>query len=299
MRFWKAATLLLSFVFATGAGAFVRYSLPAYRNLNESVVRLNAEVAHLRQEQSTPATLLARYRNSICYVYASYVLERPRGMKGHKQLHLHTSGTGFVVANGVLATNRHVLESGFEDPEAVRFVSAGAIPKVEQLVAFFPGVPHPVTLHNVRLSPTEDLAIARFVSPNKTSGINPLPLANTVPSSGEAVVLVGYPMGTAGMLAKSPQSVYERLAFDEETVTVASDLASMSLIRPSVTFGRLGDIVGNKLMYDAPTAHGGSGGPVFNAQGEVIAVNSAYIRGFPGGTLGISVSALKTLLDAD
>ena len=47
-------------------------------------------------------------------------------------------------------------------------------------------------------------------------------------------------------------------------------------------------MVGDKLIYDAPTAHGGSGGPVFNSQGEVIGINSAYMDGFTGGTLGVS-----------
>jgi hypothetical protein len=55
-------------------------------------------------------------------------------------------------------------------------------------------------------------------------------------------------------------------------------------------------VVGDKLIYDAPTAHGGSGGPVFNSQGEVIGVNAAYIDGFSGGTLGVSVRALKPLI---
>jgi serine protease Do len=57
-------------------------------------------------------------------------------------------------------------------------------------------------------------------------------------------------------------------------------------------------VVGDKLIYDAPTAHGGSGGPVFNSKGEVIGVNAAYIDGFSGGTLGISVRALKPLIEA-
>jgi serine protease Do len=69
------------------------------------------------------------------------------------------------------------------------------------------------------------------------------------------------------------------------------------LIRPSATCGHLGDVVGDKLIYDAPTAHGGSGGPVFNSEGEVIAVNAAYIDGFSGGTLGVSVETLKPLID--
>jgi len=37
---------------------------------------------------------------------------------------------------------------------------------------------------------------------------------------------------------------------------------------------------------------------VFNAQGEVIGVNAAYLDGFSGGTLGVSVRALKPLIAA-
>jgi hypothetical protein len=123
-------------------------------------------------------------------------------------------------------------------------------------------------------------------------------LAENVPSAGELVTVVGYPMGVLGMVAKSPAAVYDRLAYRRDDVGAASELAALSLIRPSATYGHLGDVVGEKLVYDAPTAHGGSGGPVFNSQGEVIGVNSAYIDGFSGGTLGISVKALRPLLAA-
>ena len=77
-----------------------------------------------------------------------------------------------------------------------------------------------------------------------------------------------------------------------------NELAALSLIRPSATCGHLGDVVGDKLIYDAPTAHGGSGGPVFNSRGEVIGVNAAYLDGFSGGTLGVSVRALRPLIAA-
>jgi hypothetical protein len=105
-------------------------------------------------------------------------------------------------------------------------------------------------------------------------------------------------MGIAGMVAKSPSGIYERLAYRHNDINAASELAALSLIRPSATFGHLGDMVGDKLIYDAPTAHGGSGGPVFNSKGEVIGINSAYMDGFTGGTLGVAVEALRPLLEA-
>ena len=131
-----------------------------------------------------------------------------------------------------------------------------------------------------------------------TEQLTPLPLAEKPSRPGELVAVVGYPMGIAGMVAKSPTSVYERLAYRRDDIGAANELAALSLIRPSSTCGHLGDVVGDKLIYDAPTAHGGSGGPVFNAQGEVIGVNSAYLDGFSGGTLGISTDALRPLIQA-
>jgi S1-C subfamily serine protease len=71
----------------------------------------------------------------------------------------------------------------------------------------------------------------------------------------------------------------------------------LSLIRPSATFGHIGDVTGDKLIYDAPTARGGSGGPVLNLSGEVVGINSAYIDGFSGGTLGITAAELRPLLE--
>ena len=55
-------------------------------------------------------------------------------------------------------------------------------------------------------------------------------------------------------------------------------------------------MIEGRLIYDAPTAHGGSGDPVFNSNGEVIGVNSAYVDGFSGGSIGISIESLRGLL---
>ena len=167
---------------------------------------------------------------------------------------------------------------------------------LENLVVFFPGSPTPVTLSPASVSKTTDLAVLRTEDSDVVRGLPLLPLAKSPGSPGELVTVIGYPMGIAGMVAKSPSGIYERLAYRHNDINAASELAALSLIRPSTTCGHLGDVVGDKLIYDAPTAHGGSGGPVFNAKGEVIGVNSAYMDGFSGGTLGVSVDSLRPLL---
>jgi hypothetical protein len=182
-------------------------------------------------------------------------------------------------------------------------IRKGATPRLEKLLAFFPGLPTPVNIIPAVLSSQGDLAILRIAplpveDTRAVHQLQPLPLAADIPNPGELVAVVGYPMGVVGMVAKSPPAVYERLAYRRDDQGAADELAALSLIRPSSTCGHLGDVVGDKLIYDAPTAHGGSGGPVFNSKGEVIGVNAAYIDGFSGGTLGISVRALKPLIEA-
>jgi len=189
-----------------------------------------------------------------------------------------------------------VAEPWYEDPDSAILLRKGATPHLEKLLAFFPGQPAPVNITPAVLSAQGDLAVLHIEDSRLAQQLRPLPLAGTIPSPGELVSVVGYPMGVLGMVAKSPPAVYERLAFRRDDQGAASELAALSLIRPSATCGHLGDVVGDKLIYDAPTAHGGSGGPVFDSQGEVIGVNAAYIDGFSGGTLGISVRALRPLI---
>src|SRR5579863_1728270 len=263
-------------------------------DMQQQITRLNAQVDELEQEQAMPAQVLNRYRDSICYIFGIYQV----GFPGQKPLQrTRISGTGFVVADSLIATNRHVAEPWYGDPDADALVAKGATAKLEKMVAYFPGSPAPVTLTPAALSSDGDLAVMRLGSPPPFD-LQPLPLAAERPNPGELVAVVGYPMGVLGMMAKAPTPVYARLAFRHDDQGAATELAALSLIRPSATCGHLGDVVGDKLIYDAPTAHGASGGPVIDSQGEVIGVNAAYIDGFSGGTLGVTVRALRPLISA-
>jgi serine protease Do len=281
-RKWLPAALA---VVALLGGVLFLSARPAPRQddleLQKQVRQLSSQVQQLKQEQAMPAMVLTRYRNSICYIYGVYHVGFPNHRPG---LRARISGTGFLVGKGLLATNRHVAEPWYEDSEADALMRRGAAPQLEKLIAFFPGSPTPITITPIILSANTDLALLRVES---TPPFNPqaLPLANSSTPPGDLVTVIGYPMGIAGMVAKSPPAVYERLAYRHDDIGAANELAALSLIRPSATVGHLGDVVGEKLIYDAPTAHGGSGGPVFNSRGEVIGINAAYIDGFSGGTL--------------
>src|SRR5208282_5103415 len=217
---------LLGVLALAGAGLMAHYYAPPETSgLEQQVHQLSRQVADLEREQSFSSAAVDEARESVAYIYGIYhVSGRSQGFRAR------VSGTGFVVAPGLLATNRHVAEPWYGDREVAVALRQGGSPVLEKLVAYFPGSPIPVKL---------------------------------------------------------------------ETVAVANqgDLAALSRIRPSATFGHIGDVTGDKLIYDAPTARGGSGGPVLNLRGEVVGINSAYIDGFSGGTLGITAAELRPLLE--
>ncbi len=265
--------------------------------LNGAVSRLSAELSQLQRQQQMPAIVLQHHRNAICYIYAVYTFEWPtHSIVRRLERHTRVSGTGFLVSNEMVATNRHVLEPWFEDPEDEQQIREGAVPKIEKLVAFFPGMMDPLRLTDVHVSNDQDLAVARLADGPLPNSIQPLTLAEQDSEPGDPVIVVGYPLGVSTMLAKSPANLYKRLASSKDTIKVANELAANAMIRPSATCGHVSDVVNEKVIYDAPTAQGGSGGPVFNSNGEVIAINAAYIDGFNGGTIGISAQSLKPLI---
>src|SRR5271170_755461 len=80
---------------------------PEKTDLQRQLVQLTREVQQLEQEQAMPALVLHRYRNSICFIYGVYRV----GFPGRQpEFRARISGTGFVVSDGLLATNRHVAE---------------------------------------------------------------------------------------------------------------------------------------------------------------------------------------------
>ncbi len=299
MRWLRRVLFVVPWVLVLILAAEIYPSRVSTNELNGAVSRLTAQLSQLEKQQDMPVAVLRRHRNAICYIYAVYTMEWPaKSVVRTLERHTRVSGTGFLVSNELIATNRHVVEPWFEDQDDEEQIRAGAKPKLEKLVAFFPGMMDPVKLGDVRVSLVQDLAVARLTEGPLPESIQPLPVADKVSEPGSAVIVVGYPLGISTMLAKTPTNVYKRLASTKDTMQVATDLAALAMIRPSATCGHLSDIVDEKLIYDAPTAQGGSGGPVFNSQGEVIAVNAAYIEGFSGGTIGISSQALKPLIAA-
>jgi len=285
---------MLGVLALVGAGVMAHYyAPPETAGLEQQVHELSRQVADLERQQSFSSVAVDDARDSVAYISGIYHVQ------GHSQsFRARVAGTGFVVAPGLMATNRHVAEPWYGDREVAVALRQGGTPVLEKLVAYFPGSPLPVNLETAVVATHGDLALLRLESTAFTRNLRPLTLAETPPHVGESVSVLAYPMGVTGMVAKSPAMVYERLSSHPDNADTAAELAALSLIRPSATFGHIGDVTGDKLIYDAPTARGGSGGPVLNLRGEVVGINSAYIDGFSGGTLGITATELRPLMES-
>jgi len=292
---------VLGVLLLVGTGVMAHYYAPPPTDeLQQQVKQLSHQVEELQKEQQqqkqeSSATVADDARDSVAYICGIYHVA---GTARTDSFRARVAGTGFVVGPGLLATNRHVAEPWYRDEQAEAAVRLGASPVLENLIAYFPGSPEPVELKIATVSKFGDLAVLHMQETPFTRSLRPLPLAHIRPRIGEPVSVIAYPMGVTVMVAKSPAVIYQRLSTRQEDSRMAGELAALSLIRPSSTFGHIGDVTAEKLIYDAPTARGGSGGPVLNSHGEVIGINSAYVDGFSGGTLGISVSELVPLIDS-
>jgi len=201
-------------------------------------------------------------------------------------------GTGFLVdAKGIILTNRHLAEPWWNDDEAEKLEKAGYRPHLTYLRGFFPQHQEPFELAFERRSDTVDLALLRVDLRGKRIPVLPLDRSRTGSVAGQPVVVVGYPAGLEAILAKAETGVVRQIleshGTNSERVTEA--LSRRGLIRPSTTQGHIGDITHTDIVFDAPTTQGGSGGPIFNKNGQVIAVEYAVLPKFGGNSFGVPV----------
>jgi serine protease Do len=208
------------------------------------------------------------------------------------------TGTAFVATeDGLLVTNRHV-GLPWEDDEAARAaVQQGIIPAMRRLVGYLPGVDEPFDVRVVVASDTSDLAVLRCSQ--VTTLVAPLMLREDPARRGEEVVVLGYPTGMQALLARSdPDLVTELMAErDLDFWSVAHRLSEAGQIGALATRGIVGQVTASAVVYDAQTTFGGSGGPVLDLDGRVVAVNSAILAGFGGSNMGVPAAEARRLLE--
>jgi S1-C subfamily serine protease len=210
-------------------------------------------------------------------------------------------GTGFLVdRSGLVLTNRHVAEPWWADEGARSFAEAGFEPRLLLFRGFFPREGEPFEMQALGHSESADLALVRIDPRGRKIPVLPLDATGRGAVAGQSVVVVGYPTGLEAILAKADpvlvRQILEASGMSSERVTEA--LARRGLIRPSTTQGHIGDITRSDIVFDAPTTQGGSGGPVFNRSGQVVAIEYAVLSKFGGNSFGVPVRHARELIKA-
>jgi S1-C subfamily serine protease len=291
------------------------------QTLRDELGTTRQRIASLETERAVGEEIIKQYGGGVCLIQGAYAFYdasgRPLRYKEGADDHagddmtavltpegegaIHTIeyyGTGFLVqSGGLILTNRHVAEPWWNDSTAAALEKQGYSPRFLYLRAFFPRQHDPYDLELSRSSAKYDLSLLRAAI-RESIPVLPLEQESRRTLPGQPVVVVGYPTGLEAILAKAESGVVRRIleshGTDSERVTLA--LSRQGLIRPSTTQGHIGDITGTDIVFDAPSAQGGSGGPVFNKFGQVIAVEYAVLQKFGGNSFGVPIAYARELL---
>jgi 2-alkenal reductase len=179
------------------------------------------------------------------------------GTGGAQQLQSEAQGSGFVVSDdGYVLTNSHVITTAGEADETQTPEAASRV-----YVQFRDG--ERVAAQIIGWDLYDDVGLVKVDPANHA--VSPVPLGDSsAVVVGEPVAAIGSPFGQESSLSVGVVSATERSI---DSLTSGYDLI-------------------DAIQTDAPINRGNSGGPMFNARGEVIGIN-AQIRSESGTAEGV------------
>ncbi len=295
--------------------------------LQKELDATNARLQHIEQEGDSAENLIRTDVESVCLLHVSVAFSNPQsgqrlryagldpqgdpieGSDGEPilttdgngpEVKLDVLGTGFLVgSDGRIITNRHVAEPWWKDDDINALTSQGFQAEISSIRAYFPGDPRPFSAEIQRISKDTDLSTMQVDMGDLKRTALSLNMGAQAAVSGEPVVSMGYATGLAGILARTDENTAQQiLASNGNDVSkVLGELARRDLIRPMITQGHIGDVLPDRIVFDAQTTLGGSGGPLFDQGGKVIGVTFAVLDGFAGSNFGIPIRLSRPLLN--
>ncbi|HYG11947.1 MAG TPA: trypsin-like peptidase domain-containing protein [Pyrinomonadaceae bacterium] len=212
-------------------------------------------------------------------------------------------GTGFHVGGGYVVTNRHVgVEPWVADERSMVLSSTvSGKPRLTRLLAYFPGHKQAFPLKFKQASTRDDLAVLYFETGARPNDIPALPIDDNSDAGGvgKAVVMMGYPSGPDRILVSLPDDEANGIKqrFGSSLDVLVGHLAERNLIKPLTTQGHITDSQTRRIIYDARTAEGGSGAPLFGQSGRVIGINFGIFEGLQDANFAVPVRFVLPLLE--
>lgn len=215
------------------------------------------------------------------------------------EVKLDVFGTGFLAGpGGRLITNRHVAEPWWKNDDLGEITNQGFRAEISSIHAYFPGDARTFTAEIQEISKDADLAAMRTELQGLQRPVLSIDSGESAAVTGTPIVVMGYATGLDAILARTDEDTAQEIVKKSggEVSQILDELAHRNLIRPLITQGHIGDVLPDKIVFDAQTTSGGSGGPVFNRQGKVIGVTFAVLKGFGGSNFGIPIRFSQPLL---
>ncbi|HTW22273.1 MAG TPA: trypsin-like peptidase domain-containing protein [Candidatus Baltobacteraceae bacterium] len=297
--------------------------------LQKELDETNARLKKLETEGSSSESFIASDVQSVCLLHVTvafrsqqtsqrlrYAGLNPQGepiqdsdgnpvltLEGNgPEVTVDVFGTGFTVAtNGRIITNRHVAEPWWNNDELSDITSQGFQAEISSIRAYFPGDARAFHAEIQDISKDADLATMRVDMQDLKRPALSIDAAKTATGAGQPVVLMGYATGLAAILARTDENTAQQIVTQSggDVSEVLEALARRNLIHPLITQGHIGDVLPDKIVFDAQTTSGGSGGPLFNRDGKVIGVTYAILKGFGGSNFGIPIRLSEPLLSPE
>jgi S1-C subfamily serine protease len=181
-------------------------------------------------------------------------------------------GSGFVVdAKGLVVTNYHVIEGAKN--ATVTFADKKML-VVDGFVA---------------INVSKDLALVHVQSHDKE--LPALKLAETLPAKGDRVFAFGAPMGLSGSVS---DGIVAAIRPGRDVQSTLLRLAHRDIYHDTLGY----DIDAQWIQTTAPISPGNSGGPLVNARGEVVGVNTWVCASGQNLNFSLSVVHLREFLSA-
>ncbi|MGI8917110.1 MAG: trypsin-like peptidase domain-containing protein [Pyrinomonadaceae bacterium] len=210
-------------------------------------------------------------------------------------------GSGFYVGSGFVLTNRHIAQPWLADDRAQSLTSSvKGQPRLKKLVAYFPETPNPLVLKFKHAASRDDLAVCSIDAPSIPDDVSVLPLESDpdAVAVGKTVVMMGYTSGPDRILAllddSESRDIQQRYGSLE---ALLGFLAQSKRIQPQTTQGSITALDVRRIAYDARTAEGGSGAPLFGPSGRVIGVNFAVFTESQASNFAVPIRYAVNLLE--
>ncbi len=188
-------------------------------------------------------------------------------------------GSGCVVdaEKGIIATNYHVVAHAVEQPEVNVVFPADSDGKSYPSDGF------------IEIQPGKDLALIH-IDPTKRK-LTALKIAASLPAMGAHVYAFGSPLGLSLSFTEGPVSAVRS---GKQLSDIIAHMGGAGYYQKSMGY----DLDAEWIQHAVPISPGNSGGPLTNAKGELLGLNTWKYGGGQGENLNFAISAihLKKLL---